>query len=173
MIINCCWVPISSEFSTEPNFPLNSEDITVAKLSNGSAEVTCTTTGQSCLALFLSKTSSTSLDPMVVVSFIEPPNGRTTVTLNATSDVYVVVYTWNSDSGETIFDGKVSFISQLELPTSKPRVSFSFRIVCHSVAGPPPTQSPPDTTGSPAPSPILMIVLIIIGAGIRTCIRVV
>ncbi len=83
--------------------------------------MTCTTTGQSCLALFQSKTSSTSLDPMVV-GFIEPPNDRTTVTLSTTSDVYVVVYTWNSDSGGTIFDGKVSFISQLELPTSKPEL---------------------------------------------------
>ncbi len=92
--------------------------------------MTCTTTGQSCLALFQSKTSPTSLDPIVMIGFIEPPNDRTTVTVNATSDVYVVVYTWNSDSGETIFDGKVSFISQLELPTGKPRVSFSFRIVC-------------------------------------------
>ena len=149
---------LSSEFPTELKFPPNSDDITVAKLSNGSAEVTCTTTGQSCLALFQSKTSPTSLDPMVMIGFIEPPNDRTTVTLSTTSDVYVVVYTWNSDSGETIFDGKVSFVSQLELPTSKPRVSFSFRIVCtYSVAGPPPTQSPPDTTESPAPSPIVLI----------------
>ncbi len=63
---------------------------------------------------------------MVVVGFIEPPNDRTVVSLDATSDVYVVVYTWNGDSGETIFDGKVSFIDQLELRTSKPRVSFRF-----------------------------------------------
>ncbi|XP_064390944.1 uncharacterized protein LOC135338765 isoform X4 [Halichondria panicea] len=140
---------LSDKSSTEPSFPPNSEGITVTKLSNESTEVTCTTSGQSCLALFQSKTSPTSLNPMVMISLNEPPNDRTTVTLNTTSDVYVVVYTWNSDSGETIFDGKVSFISQLELPTS-----------------PPPTQSPPDTTGSPAPSPILMIVLIIIGAGI-------
>ena len=89
-----------------------------------SAEVTCNTSGQSCLALFQ------SLDQMVMIGFIEPPNDRTVVTLSTTSDVYMVVYTWNSDSGETIFDGKVSFISQLELPTGKPRVSFSFRIVC-------------------------------------------
>ena len=122
---NLFLVTISSESSSEPNSPPNSEGITVTKLSNGSAEVTCTTTGQSCLALFQSKTSPTSLDPMVMIGFIESPNDRTTVTLNATSDVYVVVYTWNSDSGETIFDGKVSFISQVELPTSKPRVSFS------------------------------------------------
>ena len=80
--------------------------------------------------LFLSKNSPTSLNPMVVVGFIEPPNDRTVVSLDATSDVYVVVYTWNSASGETIFDGKVSFISRLELPTCKPRVSFSFRIAC-------------------------------------------
>ncbi len=105
-----------------PNSPPNSEGITVTKLSNGSAEVTCTTTGQSCLALFQSKTSPTSLDPMVMIGLLEPPNNRTVVILNTTSDVYVVVYTWNSDSRETIFDGKVSFISQLELPTSKPRV---------------------------------------------------
>ncbi len=44
----------------------------------------------------------------------EPPNDRTVVSLDATSDVYVVVYTWNSDSGETIFDGQVS-LSRLEL----------------------------------------------------------
>ena len=69
--------------------------------------------------LVLSTKSPTSLDPMVVIGFIEPPNDRTTVTLNATSDVYVVVYTWNSDSDETIFDGQVSFISRLEQPTSK------------------------------------------------------
>ncbi len=122
------FVFISSESSTEPNSP-NSEDITVTKLSNGSAEVTCTISGQSCLALFQSKNSPTSLDPMVVVGFIEPPNDRTVVSLDATSDVYVVVYTWNSDSGETIFDGQVSFISRLELPISKSRVNFSFRIV--------------------------------------------
>ncbi|XP_064391453.1 uncharacterized protein LOC135339303 [Halichondria panicea] len=104
--------------STEPNFPPNSKDITVTKLSNGSAEVTCTITGQSCLALFQSTNSPTSLDPMVMIGFIEPPNDRTTVTLDATSDIYVVVYTWNSDSSETIFDGKVSFISPL--PTRVP-----------------------------------------------------
>ena len=68
--------------------------------------------------LVLSTKSSTSLDP-IVVGFIEPPNDRTIVTLNATSTVYVVVYTWNSDSDETIFDGQVSFISRLEQPTSK------------------------------------------------------
>ncbi|XP_064391481.1 uncharacterized protein LOC135339333 isoform X2 [Halichondria panicea] len=134
---------LSNESSSEPNSPPNSEGITVTKLSNGSAEVTCTTTGQSCLALFQSKTSPTSLDPMVMIGFIESPNDRTTVTLNATSDVYVVVYTWNSDSGETIFDGKVSFISQVELPTT-----------------PPPTQSPPDTTGSPVPSPMIVLIAV-------------
>ncbi len=131
MCYNSCWVPISSESSTEPNSP-NSEDITVTKLSNGSAEVTCNTSGQRCLALFMSTNSPTSLDPMVVVGFIEPPSNRTVVTLDDTSGVYVVVYTWNSDSGETIFDGQVSFISRLELPISKLRVSFSFsfKIIC-------------------------------------------
>ena len=118
--IICCWIPISSESSTEPNSPPNPEGINVTKLSNGNAEVTCTTSGYSCLALFQSKISPTSLDPMVMIGFIEPPNDRTTVTLNATAYVYVVVYTWNSNSGETIFDGKVSFIGQLELPTGKP-----------------------------------------------------
>ncbi len=126
----CCCVPISSESSTEPNSPPNPEGITVTTLSNGSAEVTCNTSGQSCLALFQSNTSPTSLDPMVMIGFIEPPNDRTVVTLDATSDVYVVVYTWNSASGETIFDGQVSFVSRLELPISKLRVSFSFLIVC-------------------------------------------
>ncbi len=117
---------IFSESFSEPTSPLNSEGITVTKLSNGSAEVTCTTLGQSCLVLFL---STTSLDQMVV-GFINSSSDRTT--LNSTFDVfmYVVVYTWNSDSRETIFDGKVSFISRLELPTCKPRVSFSFRIAC-------------------------------------------
>ncbi len=108
-----------SEFFRKPNSPLCVEDITVTKLSNGSAEVTCNTSGLSCLVLFLSKNSPTSLDPMVMIGFIEPPDDRTVVTLDATSDVYVVVYTWNSDSGETIFDGQVSFITQFELPTSK------------------------------------------------------
>ncbi len=114
--------------------------------------------------LFLSKNSPTSLDAMVMIGFIEPPNNRTVVT----SDVYVVVYTWNSDSGETIFDGQVSFGSRLELPISKLRVSFSFRTVRSilSVAAPPPTQSPPDTTRSPPPSPIVSI-------GKQVCIRVV
>ncbi len=125
--VNCCCVPISSESSMEPDSPPNSEDITVTKLSNGSAEVTCNTSGQSCLALFQSETSPTSLDPMVVIGFIESPNDRIVVTLDATSDVYVVVYTWNSASGETIFDGQISFISRLELPISKSRV---FRIAC-------------------------------------------
>ncbi|XP_064391573.1 uncharacterized protein LOC135339430 isoform X7 [Halichondria panicea] len=139
---------LSNESSTEPSSPPNSEGITVTKLSNGSAEVTCTTSGQSCLALFQSKTS---LDLMVVVGFIEPPNDRTVVSLDATSDVYVVVYTWNSDSGETIFDGKVSFIDQLELRTSPPR-----------------TQSPPDSTESPSlsspqpPPPIVIIIVIVV-----------
>ncbi|XP_064391205.1 uncharacterized protein LOC135339015 isoform X3 [Halichondria panicea] len=112
---------VSNKSSTEPNSPPNSEDITVTRLPNGSAEVTCTISDQSnCLVLVLSTKSPTSLDPMVVIGFIEPPNDRTTVTLNATSDVYVVVYTWNSDSDETIFDGQVSFISRLEQPTSPP-----------------------------------------------------
>ncbi len=124
------FVLISSESSTEPNSPPNSEGITVTKLSNGSAEVTCNTSGLSCLALFQSKNSPTSLDPMMMIGFVEPPNDRTVVSLDATSDVYVVVYTWNSDSGDTIFDGQVSFITQFELPTSKSRVNFSFRIVC-------------------------------------------
>ncbi len=124
------FVLISSESSIEPDSPPNPEGITVTKLANGSAVVTCNTSGQSCLALFQSKNSPTSLDPMMMIGFIEPPNDKTVVSLNATSDVYVVVYTWNSDSGETIFDGQVSFISRLELPISKSRVNFSFRIVC-------------------------------------------
>ncbi|XP_064391038.1 uncharacterized protein LOC135338866 isoform X3 [Halichondria panicea] len=137
---------LSNKSSTEPISPLSSEDITVTKLSNGSAEVTCTISGHSCLALFQSKTSPTSPTSLdqVVVGFIKPSNNRTIVPLNATSDVYAVVYTWNSDSGETIFDGKVSFISELELPTR----------------GPPPTQSAPLSM-----VPIVVVVtLVIVGA---------
>ena len=101
---------------------------------------------------------------MVVVGFIEPPNDRTVVTLDATSDVYVVVYTWNSDSGETIFDGQAkmvrypSVVHWSYLSVSQELVSVS-KLQCSilAVAAPPPTQSPPDTTESPPPSPTLTV----------------
>ena len=76
--------------------------------------MTCSNSALNCLVLF----QSTTILDRVIVGFINSSEASTVISLNDTfGDGYVVVYSWNSL--ESIFEGKVSLIIQLDLPTSK------------------------------------------------------
>ena len=88
--------------------PSSSEGITVIKLPNGDAQVTCTNPGVTCLVLFW---STIDLDS-ALVGFIQSFASSTVFSLTeAFSDGYVVVYSWKS--GESVFSGQVSLVTQL------------------------------------------------------------
>ena len=94
--------------------PSSSEGITVIKLPNGDAQVTCTNPGTSCLVMFW---STIDLDS-ALVGFIQSFASSTVFSLtDSFSDGYVVVYSWNS--GESVFSGRVSLVTQLDPPTSE------------------------------------------------------
>ncbi|XP_064392351.1 uncharacterized protein LOC135339989 isoform X2 [Halichondria panicea] len=96
--------------------PPPSKGISATKLTNGSVEVTCSDSALSCLVLFQS--STTILDG-VIVGFINSTYNSTVLSLKKDyGDGYVVVYSWNSL--ESIFEGEVSFIIQLDLLTTAP-----------------------------------------------------
>ncbi len=83
------------------------------RLPSGDAQVTCTNPGENCLVLFW---STIDLDS-ALVGFIQSFASSTVFSLTkAFSDGYVVVYSWNS--GESVFSGKVSLVTQLD-PTSE------------------------------------------------------
>ncbi len=76
--------------------------------------MTCCDSALNCLVLF----QSTVILDRVLVGFINASLTSTVLSLNDTfGDGYVVVYSWNSF--ECIFEGEVSLIIQLDLPTSK------------------------------------------------------
>ena len=94
------------------------EDITVTLPSNSDVQVTCPET-LNCLVLVQSLTSLNRLN----VGFINSSSTSTNVSLDTViDDDYVVVYSW--DSEQSIFDGNVSLITQLYLPTSKHVFTF-------------------------------------------------
>ncbi len=90
--------------------PPNNRGINVTMSSSGSVNVTCPGP-LSCLALFQSSKSFIQLR----VGFINSSATSTVVSLD--DEDYVVVYSW--DSEESIFNGTVSFMTQLYSPTSK------------------------------------------------------
>ena len=95
--------------------PPPSKGISATKLPSGSVEVTCSDSALDCLALFQS--TSSVLDG-VIVGFINSTYNSTVLSLKKDySDGYVVVYSWNSS--QSIFEGEVSLIMQLDPPTSK------------------------------------------------------
>ena len=98
-------------FTVDITSPPPSEGISVSNLTNGDVSVTCSDSALNCLVLF----QSTILD-RVIVGFINSSEVSTILSLNDTFG-YVVVYSWNSSL--SIFEGKVSLIMQLDLPTSK------------------------------------------------------
>ena len=74
------------------------------KLHNGSIEVTCPDVSLNCLVL------STDNPDEVHVGVISSDDDRTVVLSPGTTEVYVVVYTWNNT--ESIFSGQLSHVSQ-------------------------------------------------------------
>ena len=76
--------------------------------------MTCSNSALNCLVLF----QSTTIFDRVIVGFINSSEASTVLSLNDTfGDGYVMVYSWNSS--QSIFEGEVSLIIQLDLLTSK------------------------------------------------------
>ncbi|XP_064391943.1 uncharacterized protein LOC135339654 [Halichondria panicea] len=95
--------------------PPPSEGISATNLTNGDVSVTYCDSALNCLVLF----QSTIILDRVLVGFINASSTSTALSLNDTfGDGYVVVYSWNSF--ECIFEGEVSLIIQLDLPTTAP-----------------------------------------------------
>ncbi len=109
----CAIVKIVIYFTVETTSPPPSEGISVSNLTNGDVSVTCSDSALNCLVLF----QSAILD-RVIVGFINYSEVSTIISLNDTfGDGYVVVYSWNSS--QSIFEGELSLIMQLDLPTCK------------------------------------------------------
>ena len=94
--------------------PPSCEGVSVTKLPNGDAQVTCADPDVVCLVLFQ---STINLD-RILVALIDSFASSTTFSVSDTfANGHVIVYSWNSS--QSIFDGKVSLIRQLNPPTSK------------------------------------------------------
>ncbi len=113
--------------------------------------MTCAGSALNCLALFQSNTPV--LDG-VIVGFINSTYNSTVLSLNDTfGDGYVVVYSWNSL--ESIFEGELSLIMQLDLPTSKvlcrlsELTSFIFSIAAAPTSDPQTDPPPPNMESLP------------------------
>ncbi|XP_064391406.1 uncharacterized protein LOC135339205 isoform X2 [Halichondria panicea] len=91
------------------------EGISASNLTNGDVSVTCSNSALNCLVLF----QSTTIFDRVIVGFINSSEASTVLSLNDTfGDGYVVVYSWNNS--QSIFEGEVSLIIQLDLLTTAP-----------------------------------------------------
>ncbi|XP_064391401.1 uncharacterized protein LOC135339174 isoform X2 [Halichondria panicea] len=91
------------------------EGISASNLTNGDVSVTCSNSALNCLVLF----QSTTIFDRVIVGFINSSEASTVLSLNDTfGDGYVMVYSWNSS--QSIFEGEVSLIIQLDLLTNPP-----------------------------------------------------
>ncbi|XP_064391820.1 uncharacterized protein LOC135339596 [Halichondria panicea] len=135
--------------------PPSSEGVSVTKLPNGDAQVTCADSDVVCLVLFQ---STINLD-RILVALIDSFASSTSFSVSDTfANGHVIVYSWNSS--QFIFDGKVSLIRQLNPPTSAP-----------STLSP---TDPPPVTGSQFPLPgviagitvvviLLLLVVIVVG----------
>ncbi|XP_064391266.1 uncharacterized protein LOC135339062 isoform X3 [Halichondria panicea] len=139
--------------------PPSCEGVSVTKLPNGDAQVTCADSDVVCLVLFQ---STIALD-RILVALIDSFASSTTFSVSDTfANGHVIVYSWNSS--QSIFDGKVSLIRQLNSPTSPSTLS--------------PTDPPAPVTGSQFPLAtgviagltvvviLLLLVVIVVGAGI-------
>ncbi len=94
--------------------PPSCEGVSVTKMPNGDAQVTCADSDVVCLVLFQ---STIALD-RILVALIDSLASSTTFSVSDTfANGHVIVYSWNSS--QSIFDGKVSLIRQLNPPTSK------------------------------------------------------
>ncbi len=111
--------------------------------------MTCSNSALNCLVLF----QSTTIFDRVIVGFINSSEVSTVLSLNDTfGDGYVVVYSWNSS--QSIFEGEVSLIIQLDLLISKCfcRLSELTSFIVFSVAAAPTTPPTSDPQTDP-PSP--------------------
>ena len=107
------YIRIVIYFTIDITSPPPRESISATKLTNAEVEVTCCDSALNCLVLF----QSTILD-RVIVGFINSSEVSTIISLKDTfGDGYVVVYSWNSS--QSIFEGEVLLIIQLDLPTCK------------------------------------------------------
>ncbi|XP_064391238.1 uncharacterized protein LOC135339045 isoform X2 [Halichondria panicea] len=89
------------------------EGISATRLINQEVSVICSDSALNCIVLF----QSTTILKRVLVGFINASSTSTVISLNATfGDGYVVVYSWNTS--QSIFEGEVSLIIQLDLPTT-------------------------------------------------------
>ncbi len=94
--------------------PPSSEGVSATKLPNGDAQVTCADSDVVCLVLFQ---STINLD-RILVALIDSFASSTSFSVSDTfANGHVIVYSWNSS--QSIFDGKVSLIRQLNPPTSE------------------------------------------------------
>ena len=102
--------------------------------------MTCCDSALNCLVLF----QSTIILDRVLVGFINASSTSTVLSLNDTfGDGYVVVYSWNSL--ESIFEGELSLIIQLNLLTCKClcRLSELTSSIAFFIAADPQTDPPP------------------------------
>ncbi len=106
--LNCYGIMLTIGTTSPPPSNLG---IDVTMSSSGDVQVTCPGP-LNCLALFQSSKSFLQLR----VGFINSSTTSIVVSLDSDDD-YVVVYSW--DSEESIFNGIVSFTTQLYSPTSK------------------------------------------------------
>ncbi len=110
--------------------------------------MTCCDSALNCLVLF----QSTIILDGVLVGFINASSTSTVLSLNDTfGDGYVVVYSWNSL--ESIFEGEVSLIIQLDLLTSKClcRLSELTSSITFFIAAAPTTPPTSDPQTDPPP----------------------
>ena len=90
------------------------EGISATKLPSGGVNVTCSDSARNCLVLFQSDSDLVR----ALFRFINTSKNSTVVFRKDTfTNGYVVVYSWNSS--QSIFEGDVSLIMQLDPPTSK------------------------------------------------------
>ncbi len=97
--------------------PPSSEGISLTKLPNGYAQVTCSDSVLNCLVLF----QPTKIVDRLLVGFINTSVSSTIhleLSLNYSfGDGYLIVYSWINT--QSIFDGKISLITQLKSHTSE------------------------------------------------------
>ena len=115
-------------------------------------EVTFSDSTRNCLVLFQ---PTSILDGVLrVVDFINTSESSTVVRKETFGDGYVVVYCWNSS--QSIFEGEVSLIIQLDPPTSKClcRLSELTSSIVFFIAAAPTTPPTSDLQTDPPPPDI-------------------
>ncbi|XP_064392169.1 uncharacterized protein LOC135339815 [Halichondria panicea] len=113
-IKNMTMATTGGEGSIRPPQP-SIEGISATKLPSGGVNVTCSDSARNCLVLFQSDSDLVR----ALFRFINTSKNSTVVFRKDTfTNGYVVVYSWNSS--QSIFEGDVSLIMQLDPPTTAP-----------------------------------------------------